>query len=392
MSGTSVDGIDAALVEISGLEKDLTVNLLYGKTYPYPDCLREEILAICSGSPLSLEALATLDDAIAREFAQAALQVQQGYPAAELIGSHGQTVYHRPPQLFPFPGKPQQALAHTQPTLGYSLQLGRGELITQLTGLPTVSNFRSADIAAGGHGAPLAPKIDACLFAHPTQNRCVQNLGGIGNLAYLPAYENNPDWLTQVLGWDTGPANILLDLAVYQLSQGKLTYDQDGAWASQGKVCEALVNQWLQQDFFHQLPPKSTGREQFGSAYLQACMADAAVYNLEPADMLATLTELTVASVVHSYLTFLPTWPDQVVLCGGGSHNRYLRDRLQALCHSTPVITTDELGLRSDFKEAIAFAVLAYWHQQGIPGNLCQVTGAQRAMILGDFHPIPGKQ
>ena len=381
MSGTSVDGIDAVLVEIGGLATDLTVNLLHSQTYPYSDRLREKILAVCSGSALSVEDLASLDDAIASAFAQAALQVQQGYPSAELIGSHGQTVYHRPPNT-PLAGD----YAETVPTLGYSLQLGRGLLISQLTGLPTVSNFRAADIARAGQGAPLAPKIDACLFGHPTQIRCVQNLGGIANLAYLPASQDNPNWLDQVCGWDTGPANILLDLAVSHLSQGKLTYDQDGTWASQGTVCEALVEKWLQQDFFHQPPPKSTGREQFGPAYLQACIADTATYDLTPADVLATLTELTVASIVHSYRVFLPKLPHQVILCGGGSHNRYLRDRLQALLSSIPVITTNELGLESDFKEAVAFAVLAYWHEHNIPGNLCQVTGAKQETVLGEFH------
>lgn len=386
-----MDGIDAALVEISGLEADLTVDLLHGKTYPYPDRLREKVLAVCGGAALSVEDLASLDDAIAGEFAQAALSIQREYPAAELIGSHGQTVYHRPPLSSTHPCTSSgENLANDPSILGYSLQLGRGDLIAQLTGLPTVSNFRSADIAVGGHGAPLAPKIDACLFAHPTQIRCVQNLGGIANLAYLPAYQDNPGWLEQVRGWDTGPANILLDLAVNHLSQGTLTYDRDGAWAAQGRVCEDLVNQWLQQDFFRQPPPKSTGREQFGLAYLQTCLAEASAKNLSPADLLATLTELTVASIVANYRAFLPAWPDQVVLCGGGSHNSYLRNRLQLLLHPTPVIATDELGFGSDFKEAIAFAVLAYWHQHKIPGNLCQVTGAKQAMVLGELHPNLG--
>ncbi len=177
MSGTSVDGIDAALVEISGTDFDLKVELIAGKTYPYPVSLRERILAICSGQPISVPELAQLDDAIAQTFAQAAQSIQIGQQAAAVIGSHGQTVYHRPPS-----GKKE---------LGYSLQLGRGAAIANITGITTVSNFRAADIAAGGHGAPLVPRVDAALLAHPQEDRCIQNIGGISNVTYLPARRDN---------------------------------------------------------------------------------------------------------------------------------------------------------------------------------------------------------
>lgn len=382
ISGTSVDGIDAALVEISGLETDLKVQLVAGATYPYPEALRSQILAVCGGAALSMAELATLDDAIASQFAQAALAIQTGHLPAELIGSHGQTVYHRPPQAM----TPSSSDALTT-SLGYSLQLGRGAAIAQLTGIPTVSNFRVADLAAGGEGAPLVPRIDAYLLSHPTHSRCVQNLGGIGNLAYLPA-RSQPNWAEKVRGWDTGPGNVLLDLAVSQLSNGSKTYDEDGAWAATGTPCLPLVEQWLQHDFFHQAPPKSTGRELFGVEYLQQCLADAAAYNLSDADVLATLTELTVNSIVHSYHTFLPQLPDQVLLCGGGSRNHYLKQRLQSQLPQVSILTTDEAGLNADFKEAIAFAVLAYWRWHDRPGNLPQVTGAQSAVPLGEIHQV----
>jgi anhydro-N-acetylmuramic acid kinase len=379
ISGTSVDGIDVALVDVFGSQTDLKVELVAGRTFPYPASLRSQILSVCSGSALSVAELAQLDDAIAREFATATLTIQSEYDRAELIGSHGQTVYHRPAGA----GE-----------MGYSVQLGRGALIAELTGITTVSNFRSADIAAGGQGAPLVSIIDACLLAEPNRSLCIQNLGGIGNLTYLPgtgkAETRDNSQVSNlgdgILGWDTGPANSLLDLAVQHFSGGTKTCDENGAWAAQGNPCQALVEEWLKQDFFCQKPPKSTGRELFGVDYFQSCLVEAQAYNLSPADVLATLTELTVASIVHSYQTFLPQMPDRVLLCGGGSHNLYLRRRLQAQLHPVEVLTTSEAGLNVDFKEAIAFAVLAYWRVRGIPGNLPQVTGAVAPVLLGEIN------
>jgi anhydro-N-acetylmuramic acid kinase len=371
MSGTSVDGIDAALVEIKGLEQDLEVKLLAGETFAYPQDLRNQILAICGGKALNIAELADLDNAIALQFTQAAQQIQAQHQPAELIGSHGQTIYHRPP---------------VKDQLGYSYQIGRGEMIAHLTGIQTISNFRVADIAAGGEGAPLVSKIDLCLLSHPTKTRAIQNLGGIGNVTYLPP-KATTNWDAQIFGWDTGPANALLDLSVARLTNGTKTYDQDGQWAAQGKPNQQLIAQWLQQDFFQQSPPKSTGRELFGQDYLEQCWQEMDEMGLSPSDRLATLTELTVASIVHSYRQFLPQMPDEVLLCGGGSRNLYLRQRLQAELTSAHIGTTDEVGIDGDFKEAIAFAVLAYWRVKSIPGNLPQVTGAAKPVLLGDVHP-----
>jgi anhydro-N-acetylmuramic acid kinase len=374
ISGTSVDGIDAAVVEITGENMDLTVNLLAGKTYPYPPLLRKKILEVCEGKPLSMAELSQLDDAIATEFALGALKIQENTPKAQLIGSHGQTVFHRPP--------------HSS-NLGYSLQLGRGELIAHLTKTTTVSNFRSADLALGGHGAPLVPKIDACLFSHPTLSRCIQNLGGIGNVAYLPP-RNSENWENQIIGWDTGPGNVLIDLAITELTQGKQTFDPEGQWAAQGTPCESIIEEWLQQDFFLQPPPKSTGRELFSLEYLKQSWQSAQSYKLNSADWLATLTEFTVTSIVHSYEKFLPQMPQQILLCGGGSRNNYLKKRLQQKVKPIEVLTTLELGISTDDKEAIAFAILAYWRSVcNFPGNLPSVTGALKYQLLGDIHLSP---
>ena len=375
MSGTSVDGIDAALVNIEGTAANLTLELLGFQTYAYPAKLRAQILKVCGGQAMSLEDFASLDDQIAAVFAEAAIAIQEQFGQAELIGSHGQTVFHRPPH----------------PGLGFSWQLGRGEAIAHLTKRTTVSNFRRADIAAGGQGAPLVPKVDAYLLAHPTKHRCVQNLGGIGNVTYLPP-KSQPDWENAVIGWDTGPGNVLLDLAIQKLTDGQQAYDQDGIWAAQGAPHPDLVQDWLTDPFIHQAPPKSTGREYFGVSFLEKCWQQAQRLNLTEADWLASLTEFTALTVVENYRQFLPQMPDEILLCGGGCRNGYLRDRLQIAAGGIPVGTTDEAGINHDAKEAIAFAVLAYWrYVYNFPGNLPKVTGASCPMLLGEIHePLSG--
>ncbi|MDX2240865.1 MAG: anhydro-N-acetylmuramic acid kinase [Leptolyngbyaceae cyanobacterium bins.302] len=394
ISGTSVDGIDAALVDISGSTNDLNAQLINGQTFPYPEALRQQILAVCGGAPLSMAALAELDEAIATQFANAAIAIQQNHPAPELIGSHGQTVFHRPfkqaagttTNSYAFSSAHPHPPTPRPPSLAYSLQLGRGELIAHLTGITTITNFRAADIAAGGEGAPMVPKIDAYLLGDLHKSCCVQNIGGIGNVAYLPA-RSRDRWEQHVLGWDTGPGNSLLDLAVHHLTQGAQTYDPNGNWAATGQPCTALVDQWLQQPYFRQPPPKSTGRELFGEAYLHDRLQDCHAHGVtQPENILATLTDFTAASIAHSYRAYLPQPPDHVLLCGGGSKNDYLRQRIQHHLPELPILTTTEAGVNADFKEAIAFAVLAYWRIHNIPGNLPSVTGARQEMLLGEVH------
>jgi anhydro-N-acetylmuramic acid kinase len=269
--------------------------------------------------------------------------------------------------------------------LGYSQQIGRGAVIAQATGITTIDDFRTADIEAGGQGAPLVPKTDAYLLGDAKHHLCIQNIGGIGNCTYLPPHADE-NWESQVLGWDTGPGNSLMDLAVIALTNGQQTYDANGDWAAQGQVDQALVEQWLQQEYFRTPPPKSTGRELFGKEYLAACRQDAA--HLADVDFLATITDLTAASIADSYRRFLPRLPDRVLLCGGGARNEFLKARLQGHLPQAAVLTTAEAGVDSDFKEAIAFALLAYWRWHNIPGNLPTVTGARSAVLLGKVHQI----
>ncbi len=376
ISGTSVDGIDGVVASIRGEGYDLQVEVLGGQTFDYPPSLRQQALAVGAGAAISMVELAELDEAIAHQFAQAAQVLIAQYGPVDLIGSHGQTVFHRP----------RTTGQRSSPQLAYSLQLGRGDLIAALTQCPTVSNFRQADIAAGGEGAPLVPPVDLALLSHPYRTRCIQNIGGIGNVALLPRWPAPRQLPPKVLGWDTGPGNSLLDLAVEQFSNGQQTYDHNGAWAAQGTPHQSLVGHWLEHPYFAQLPPKSTGRELFGQDFLQQCLTDATAYSLVPADVLASLTELTALSIAQSYKTFLPRLPDEVLLCGGGSHNHYLIDRLRAHLPTVIIQTTTAAGVPADLKEALAFAVLAYWRQQEFPGNLPSVTGAYDTVQLGDVH------
>ena len=366
MSGTSVDGIDAALVEISDRHNHLETNLIAGHTYPYPADLRAEILAVCGGEARSLQQICELDDRIAACFAEAAIAISdKSDRKPDLIGSHGQTVFHRPP---------------VGNQMGYTVQLGRGAVIAELTGITTISDFRVADIEAGGQGAPLVSILDVLLLSDPIKYRVCQNIGGISNLTYLPP--NVIDNQDQVFGFDNGTGNVLMDMAAQKLF-GE-SFDRDGAIARQGKPDLNLINQWLEQEFFVTAPPKSTGRELFSSDYLAARLAEC--QDLSNYDILATLTEFTARAIAKSYRDFLPAFPDEVMIGGGGGRNGYLMERLQDLLKPAIVKRTDDFGMNGDSKEAIAFALLGYLRLKERAGNLPSVTGAKRSVLLGKIY------
>lgn len=366
MSGTSVDGIDAALVEICDRNDHLETNLIAGHTYPYPDDLRIEIFAVCAGAPRSQQQICELDDRIAACFADAAIAImEKGDRQPDLIGSHGQTVFHRPPV-----GK----------QMGYTVQLGRGAVIAELTGIKTISDFRVADIEAGGQGAPLVSMLDVLLLSDPTKYRVCQNIGGISNLTYLPP--NSIENQNQVFGFDNGAGNVLIDMATQRIC-GEF-FDRDGAMARQGKPDLTVIEKWLEQEFFVTAPPKSTGRELFSPDYLEQCLSEC--QDLTTYDLLATLTEFTARAIAKSYRDFLPVFPDEVLIGGGGGRNGYLMERLQDLLAPAIVKPTDDFGMSGDSKEAIAFAVLGYLRLNGRAGNLPSVTGALRSVLLGKIY------
>lgn len=371
MSGTSLDGIDAALVEIEGSgPDDLRLAVRGSLTVPYAAERRERIhAAVVSGSAASL---CGLHAELGEWFAEAAERVagEAGVSLAETdaIGSHGQTVWHVPP---------------ADGQRGATLQLGDPATIAERTGCTVISDFRTRDMAAGGHGAPLVAWTDGVLFAHPERSRALQNLGGIGNVTWLPP-RGSPQ---PTLAFDTGPGNALVDAAVEMATGGRLTFDRDGRLAAQGKVDEALLGELLAHPFFAEPPPRSTGREVFGRPFVRRLVeAFAPEGDRDWLDLVATLTEFTARSVAEAYRRWLPPI-DEVVVTGGGSRNPTLVGRIRALLDPLPVRDGDALGIDPDAKEAVAFALLAWAHLRGVPASVPSATGAAGPRVLGSRTP-----
>ncbi|MBO9661278.1 anhydro-N-acetylmuramic acid kinase [Dokdonella sp.] len=375
ISGTSADGIDAALVEFatppaaepftaghSG--KSNSLRIVAARTTPYPEELRRRVLALAtSTATIALDDYGRLDVEIGECFAAAAnaLLHEAGVPASAVvaIGSHGQTVRHRVDGAHPF-----------------TLQIGDPSVIAERTGLTTVADFRRADVAAGGQGAPLLPSLHAAVFADPRVPRAILNLGGIANLTLL-------DSGRPVIGFDSGPANCLLDAwAERHLGAPR---DEGGAWARSGRVDEALLAELLADPFFAAAPPKSTGREDFNLAWLEPRLGP----DLAPADVQATLLALSARSIADALLAHAPA-TREIYACGGGVHNPALMDALRARLPRLRIDSTAVLGLDPDYVEAVGFAWLARERLDGDPGNLPSVTGARGPRRLGAIYPAGG--
>jgi len=374
MSGTSADGVDAVLVQFDGPPQRPRWRLLASAASPYSDGLRRQVIAVGQGERIPAADLLELAEAVTEAQAEAARRCDPD-GRAQLVGCHGQTLWHRPP---------------AQGRRGASWQLLQGPLLAQLLNIPVVYNFRAADLALGGQGAPLVPAADAALLPPIGGWRALLNLGGIANLTLLPP-ASGPDRGAPVLGWDCGPANTLLDLAVQRFSGGRQSFDADGTWARRGRVDEALIQRWLQEPYLQQRPPKSTGRELFGASDLErrlreleagATARGGGAGPLEPADALASLTAFS-AAVVAQDLAQTPTTPLELLVAGGGSRNGLLLEQLRRRCRGLWVRPLTELGIGASEREALAFALLAWWHQLGHPGSLASVTGAQRSAVLG---------
>jgi anhydro-N-acetylmuramic acid kinase len=374
ISGTSADGTASAVVHIEGVPPALQWKLLAHRNVPHPPDLRAEIFRAFRPETGSVDRLCALNVWLGQAFADAAQQVATAAGLAldqiDLIGSHGQTVWH-------IPTGPQAS----------TLQLGEPAVIAELTGIPVVSNFRTRDMAAGGQGAPLVPYLDKLLFAHPTRRRALQNIGGIGNVTYLagqpaPGLPPEPE-----IAFDTGPGNMLIDFAAARATAGDWEYDRDGVLAARGTVDAELLAELMDEPYLRLPPPKTTGRELFGAQLGAQVWEQAKTRSLSDTDILATLTAYTARSIAQAYRDFLPGMPDEVIVSGGGALNPTLMGMLCDELLPAHVITSDDLGLPAEAKEAVAFAVLAYetWH--GRPGNLPAATGARRAVVLGNITP-----
>lgn len=371
ISGTSADGIDAALVRFDDDTPHSPCTLLLGRTCHWDMGLRGQLVALGQGADIaSLDALGELDVQVAQAFADAALALldEAGVDprAVRAIGSHGQTVRHRPDGAA-FDGR-----------FPFTWQLGDGNVIAERTGIATVADFRRRDIAAGGHGAPLLPALHAALLRHPAEDRAVLNLGGIANLTLLPASGGpGSDPGQSVRGFDTGPANALLD-AWCQRHTG-VDYDAGGAFAAQGALDAALLARLLDEPWFALPPPKSTGREQFHLDWVQARLGEA---EGRPEDVQATLLELSARSIADALLATQPSTA-RLLVCGGGVHNPRLLARIAARLPGVRVESTAVHGVDPDFVEAMGFAWLARQTLAGRPGNLPSVSGARGPRVLG---------
>ncbi len=357
MSGTSLDGID---VVIAAIDQNI-VALQSSYCHPMPLDIREEILSINQGQQVTLSQIGRLDTRLGRLFSEAILTLmhQQGLSSHDIvaIGCHGQTVWHEPHSDAPF-----------------SMQIGDNNIIATETGVTVVGDFRRRDMSLGGQGAPLVPAFHRALLTHPAERRAILNIGGIANLTLLSPGEI-------VRGFDTGPGNILMDAWIWRHKQ--LPFDKNGVWAASGKINQALLNDFLDDQWFKRPVPKSTGREYFNIRWVEQKLA--AHRNLAPEDVQATLLELTALSITQ-LVEQQGIW-DSLLVCGGGGHNHLLMQRIASLLPTTHVGLTDELGISSDDMEALAFSWLAYRTISGLPGNLPAVTGAKDFTVLGAIFP-----
>lgn len=374
MSGTSHDGIDAVLVDISFTRKRFHVHQRAFQSFPYSRTMRERLLRLSQGTVGGAGEVAQVNVLLGELFAKAALKVcrsAQVLPEqVAAIGSHGHTIYHRPRH------KP-----------GSSLQIGEPAVIANHTGITTVADFRPADVAIGGEGAPLVPYVHYFLFHQPQKSLAVHNIGGIANVTCLPAGKG----LEGVLAFDTGPGNVLIDGVVQAMSKGKYLYDKDGRFARVGTVHSQLLAELLRHPYFRRRPPKSTGREEFGAPFIEQFLHAASDLRLSQHDQVATATALTAESMAQAYRNFVcPRGPlNEVLLTGGGSLNPVLRDQFAQALPEVKVRTLEEVGFEGQALEALAFAVLAYATLHGMPSNVVGATGARATIVLGKV--VPGQ-
>lgn len=365
MSGTSLDGIDVAIVDITGRGWSKKIETVAFSTRAYPKKVRESILGV-SNTPTHTATISRLNVLLGELYAEAVLGACEKYrlPATsiELIGCHGQTIFHE--------GQGARFLGRT---IASTMQIGEAAVIAERTGIPVISNFRARDMAAGGKGAPLVPYVDYLLFRHPSRGRVALNIGGIANITAIPAGAAPED----VIAFDTGPGNMVMDALVHRHT-GTL-FDRGGRIAARGRANQALVARLLRARYYAASPPKSAGREQYGEDFLSHFKG------MRAEDAIATATALTAAAIVLGIGRFVKCPVDDLIVSGGGAHNPRLMAYLAALLPGDAVRPSSDFGIDVDAKEAIAFAVLAYESRHGLPANLPAATGARNAVVLGDI-------
>lgn len=376
MSGTSLDGIDVALVHIEGSGVESKVKLIHFITVPFCNDMKNEIQQALSIENSNVQLICSLNFKLGLCFANAVREVckEANFPLGQLnlIGSHGQTIYHQP--------------KHDGNMIPSTLQIGEPAVIAYETNTTVISNFRTMDIAAGGQGAPLVPYSEIILYRHPTKNRLLQNIGGIGNVTIIPSHLSDKN----VIAFDTGPGNMVIDEMCQRLFQ--LSYDQNGKIAKQGVVVDEILTYCMNHPFLKMNPPKSTGREQFGEEFVSELLKRYERHSKE--NIVTTVTMFTARSIVHQYKEFiLPYYEiDEVILGGGGSYNRTLVEMIRNGLkeEKCALFLQEDIGYSSEAKEAIAFAILANETYHRNPSNVPSATGAKQSVVLGNitFPPI----
>jgi anhydro-N-acetylmuramic acid kinase len=383
MSGTSVDGIDVALVRIAS---SITENAAHARlenfvTVPFPSAVRAEVLRIAEGARVSSGEISQLNFRLGRAFGEAALRACRNFRVDPLrlgvIGSHGQTIFHQ--------GRPSRFLGEN---ISSTLQIGEPAVIAAITGVATVGDFRPADMAVGGQGAPLVPFVDYLLYRDPRRGRAVLNIGGIANVTVIPKAAAPHS----VIAFDTGPGNMVVDALVHHYTKGRRTFDAEAQMASQGHMLPALANSLLAENYFRQAPPKSAGREQYGKAYVEKILAWGRRHRARPEDLVRTATIVTALSIADALNRWVirRTPLAQLIASGGGARNPLILAQLSAALAGIEVVTTEALGLPGDAKEAFIFALMADETLHGRPSNLPSATGARRPALLGKIcYPPP---
>lgn len=377
MAGTSLDGITAAIVDVTGCGLETRIVLVEHQTFPYEAEVKRTLLKISSPPAGTVDLISEMNFVVGEMLAEAARKVTEQAELQisdiDLIGSHGQTIYH-----CPVGGRTSWGAPST-------MQIGEPSVIAERTGVTTVADFRTRDVAAGGVGAPLVPYVDFVLLRSETKSRAVLNVGGIANITVLPRGCTIED----VFAFDTGPGNILIDGVVKEVTEGREEFDSDGKLGAEGTVNEDILGEILKQEYFGTEPPKSTGRELFGSGLVSLILERASSLGLSPSDTVATTTATTARSVYDACQRFV--FPrvkvDEVIMSGGGTRNKTLVRMLEESFGPVPVVLSDEYGINSTAKEAIAFAVLANEAVCGERANVPGATGARRRVILGKIVP-----
>jgi anhydro-N-acetylmuramic acid kinase len=377
MSGTSADGIDVALVRISGAPPSITVKLEGHHHVAFPARVREAVLRLANGAATTPAEISRLNFLLGQDFGHAAITACKRWRVPlrqiSLIGSHGQTIYHQ--------GIASNFLGERR--VASTLQIGEPSVIAELTGVPTIGDFRPADMAAGGQGAPLVPFVDYMLYRHPKRGRVALNIGGIANVTAIPLRAQPGD----VLAFDTGPGNMIVDALVERLTRGRERYDKDGKIALRGCIVPALLNRMMSHSYLAKKPPKTAGREQFGQAYAAGVFAWAKKHRIRTEDLICTVTVFTSLSIA----TAIQRWVsprmhvDELIVSGGGAQNPLMMAYLAALLPRSAIVSSNQFGMPTQAKEALAFAVLAYEAYHGRANNLPSATGAAHPAILGKF-------